>query len=147
MRLINASKKTDARSSFNEHQWQKETKTPRFERNEKLILIFVLLFRRGIKISSQRLRIFVCNCSTIVTPKKALCDVTSLLGDLVIAHRTNFVVIESFQKHLEHFMINVLELLKEHVCEMPGYTLEKLKQLFSVVFWSKLLKSQRFTPR
>ena len=32
-------------------------------------------------------------CSTIVTPKKALFDVISLLGDLVIAYRTNFVVI------------------------------------------------------
>ena len=94
MRLIYASKKkTDARYSFSENQWQKETNTPRFERNEKLILIFVLLVRRGIKIGSQRLRIFVCNCSTIVTPKKALFDVTSLFGDLVIAHRTNFVVI------------------------------------------------------
>ena len=35
----------------------------------------------------------MCNCSTIVTPKKALFDVISLLGDLVIAYRTNRVVI------------------------------------------------------
>ena len=35
----------------------------------------------------------MCNCSTIVTPKKALFDVISLLGDLVIAYRTNLVVI------------------------------------------------------
>ena len=34
----------------------------------------------------------MCNCSTIVTPKKALFDVISLLGDLVIADRTNLVV-------------------------------------------------------
>ena len=47
----------------------------------------------GIKIGFQRLRFFVCNCSTIVTPKKALFDVNSLLGDLVIAYRTNLVVI------------------------------------------------------
>ena len=31
-------------------------------------------------------------------------------------------------------MINVLELLKENFCEMPGSRLEKLKQLFSEVF-------------
>ena len=59
----------------------------------KLILFFVLLFREGIKIGFQRLRFFVCNCSTIMTPKKALFDVISLLGDLVIAYRTNLVVI------------------------------------------------------
>ena len=35
----------------------------------------------------------MCNCSTIVTPKKALFDVISLLGDLVIADRTNLAVI------------------------------------------------------
>ena len=35
----------------------------------------------------------MCNCSTIVTPKKALFKVISLLGDLVIAYRTNLVVI------------------------------------------------------
>ena len=35
----------------------------------------------------------VCNCSTIVTPKKALFDVISLLGDLVIAYLTDLVVI------------------------------------------------------
>ena len=35
----------------------------------------------------------MCNCSTVVTPKKALFDVISLLGDLVIAYRTNRVVI------------------------------------------------------
>ena len=35
----------------------------------------------------------MCNCSTIVTPKKALFDLISLLGDLVIAYRTNLVVI------------------------------------------------------
>ena len=39
------------------------------------------------------LRVFVCNRSTIVTPKKALFDVISLLGDLVIAYWTTFVVI------------------------------------------------------
>ena len=59
----------------------------------KLVLLFVLLFRRWIKIGSQRIGVFVCNCSTIVTPKKALFDVISLLGDLVIAYRTNLVVI------------------------------------------------------
>ena len=72
---------------------RKESNTQRFKRNEKLILFFVLLFRGGIKIGFQRLRFFVCNCSTIVTPKKALFDVISLLGDLVIAYRTNLVVI------------------------------------------------------
>ena len=76
---------------FIENQWQKESNTQRFERNEKLILFFVLLFRGGI--GFQRLRFFVCNCSTIVTPKKALFDVISLLGDLVIAYRSNLVVI------------------------------------------------------
>ena len=35
----------------------------------------------------------VCNCSTIAAPKKALFDAISLLGDLVIAYRTNLVVI------------------------------------------------------
>ena len=35
----------------------------------------------------------MCNCSTIVTPKKALFDAISLLGDLVIAYRINCVVI------------------------------------------------------
>ena len=59
----------------------------------KLILFFVLLFRRRIKIVFQRLGVFVCNCSTIVTPKKAIFDVISLLGDLMIAYRTNLVVI------------------------------------------------------
>ena len=42
---------------------------------------------------SNVLVIFVCNCSTIVTPKKALFGVIPLLGDLVIAYRTNLVVI------------------------------------------------------
>ena len=51
------------------------------------------MFRRGLKIGFQRLGVFVCNCSTIVTPKKALFDVISLLGDVVIAYRTNLVVI------------------------------------------------------
>ena len=37
----------------------------------KLDLLFVLLFRRGIEIGFQRLRVFVCNYSAIVTPKKA----------------------------------------------------------------------------
>ena len=37
-----------------------------------LIFIFVLLFRRRIEIGFQRLHVFVCNCSAIVTPKKAL---------------------------------------------------------------------------
>ena len=58
---------------------------------KKSVICFVLLFRRGIKISFQRLGVFVCNCSIIVTPKKALFDVISLLGDLVIAYRTKFV--------------------------------------------------------
>ena len=68
-------------------QWQKESNRQRFERNENhLILFFVLLFRRGIEIDFQRLRIFA-------TPKKVLFDVISLLGDLVIAYRINLVVI------------------------------------------------------
>ena len=58
-----------------------------------IIFRFILLLRRGIKIGSQRLGVFVCNYSTIVTPKKALFDVISLFGDLLIAYRTNFVVI------------------------------------------------------
>ena len=37
--------------------------------------------------------IFVCNCSAIVTPKKALFHVSSPLGNLVIAYRTSLVVI------------------------------------------------------
>ena len=57
------------------------------------MLFFVLLFRRGRDIGFQRLRVFVCNCSTILTPKKALFGVISLLGDLVIAYRKNLVVI------------------------------------------------------
>ena len=59
----------------------------------KLIFSFVLLFRRGIKFGFQRLRVFVSNCSTIVKPKKALFNVISLLGDLVIARKANLVVI------------------------------------------------------
>ena len=60
------------------NQLQKESNTQRFERNEnQLILFFVLLFRRGIEIGFQRLRVFVRNCSTTVTPKKALFDVIS----------------------------------------------------------------------
>ena len=39
----------------------------------------------------QRLRVFVCCCSTIVAPKKALSRVISLLGDLVITYKTNIV--------------------------------------------------------
>ena len=35
----------------------------------------------------------MCNCATIVTPKKALFDVISLFEDLVIAYKTNIVVI------------------------------------------------------
>ena len=35
----------------------------------------------------------MCNCSTIVTLKKALFGEISLLGDLAIAYRTNLVVI------------------------------------------------------
>ena len=53
------------------------------------------LCRRGIEIGFQRLRVFVCNCSAIVTPKKALFHVISPLGNLVIAYRTNLVVIVS----------------------------------------------------
>ena len=71
----------------------KRVKYTAISRNEKLIIIFALLFRRGIEIGFQRLRVLVCNCSTIMTPKKALFDVISLLGDLVIAYRTNFVMI------------------------------------------------------
>ena len=48
---------------------------------------------RGIEIGFQRLHVFVCNCSAIVTPKKALFDVISLLGNQVISYRTNLVVI------------------------------------------------------
>ena len=80
--------------NFIKNQWQKESNTQRFERNEnQLILFFLLLFRRGIEIAFQRLRVFVHNCSTIVTVKKALFHVISLLGNLVIAYRTNLVVI------------------------------------------------------
>ena len=87
---------------------RKESNTQRFKRNEKLILFFVLLFRGGIKIGFQRLRFFVCNCSTIVTPKKALFDVISLLGNLVIAYRTNLVVNNRAKSsYIGHFMINV----------------------------------------
>ena len=64
----------------------------------KTVLIFALPFRRGIKIGFQRLRVFVSHCFTIVTQRKTLFDVISLLGDLVIAYRTNFVVI-SCQEH------------------------------------------------
>ena len=52
------------------------------------------LCRRGIEIGFQRLRVFVCNCSAIVTPQKALFYVISPLGNLVIAYRTNLLVIE-----------------------------------------------------
>ena len=55
------------------------------------IVLFVLLGRRGIKSAYQRLRLFVCYCSTIVAPKKALFHVISLLKDLVITYRTNLV--------------------------------------------------------
>ena len=72
----------------------------------KTVLILTLPFRRGIKIGFQRLRVFVRNCFTIVTQRKTLFDVISLLGDMVIAYRTNFVVILC-QEHLGHFMINV----------------------------------------
>ena len=58
-----------------------------------IIFIFVLLFRRGIEIRFQRFHVFVCNCSTIVKPTKALFNVISPLGNLVIAYRTNLVVI------------------------------------------------------
>ena len=58
-----------------------------------IIFIFVLLFRRGIEIRFQRFHVFVCNCSTIVKPTKALFHVISPLGNLVIAYRTNLVVI------------------------------------------------------
>ena len=58
-----------------------------------IIFIFVLLFRRGIEIRFQRFHVFVCNCSTIVKPAKALFHVISPLGNLVIAYRTNLVVI------------------------------------------------------
>ena len=47
----------------------------------------------GIEIGFQRLCVFVCNCSAIVTSKKALFHVMSPLGNLVIAYRTNLVVI------------------------------------------------------
>ena len=47
----------------------------------------------GIEIGFQRLCVFVCNCFAIVTPKKALFGVISLLEDLVIAYGTNLVVI------------------------------------------------------
>ena len=80
--------------NFIKNQWQKESNTQRFERNQnQLILFFLLLFRRGIEIGFQRLRVFVRNCATIVTLKKALFHVIPLLGDLVIAYRTNLVVI------------------------------------------------------
>ena len=71
----------------------KRVKNTAISKGWKLIIFFVLLFRRGIKIGFQRLGVFVCNCSTIVTPKKALFDMISLLGDLVIAYWTNFVEI------------------------------------------------------
>ena len=58
-----------------------------------IIFIFVLLFRRGIEIRFQRFHVFVCNCSTIVKPTKALFHVISPLGNLVIAYKTNLVVI------------------------------------------------------
>ena len=38
------------------------------------------------KSSFQRLRLFLCYCSTIVAPKKALFHVISFLGDLVITY-------------------------------------------------------------
>ena len=56
----------------------------RFERDRKLIIIFFLLFRKGIKSVFPRLRVFV-------TPKKALFHVIALLGDLVITYGTNLV--------------------------------------------------------
>ena len=48
------------------------------------LLFFVLLFRSGIEIGFQRLRVFVCNCSTIVTPTKTLFHVISPLGNVVV---------------------------------------------------------------
>ena len=51
------------------------------------------LCRRGIEIGFQRLRVFVYNCFAIVTPQKAFFHVISPLGNLVIAYRTNLVVI------------------------------------------------------
>ena len=55
----------------------------------------VMLLKRILRaeIGFQRLCVFVCNCSAIVTPKKALFGVISLLEDLVIAYGTNLVVI------------------------------------------------------
>ena len=44
------------------------------------------LLRGGIKSSFQRLRLFLCYCSKIVAPKKALFHVISLLGDLMITY-------------------------------------------------------------
>ena len=60
---------------------------------EKSINSFVLLLGRGIKSGFQRLCVFVCYCSTIVTPKKAPFDVISVLGVLVITYRAHLVVI------------------------------------------------------
>ena len=67
-----------------------------------------------IEIGFQRLRVFVCNCSTIVTPTKALFHVISPLGNLAIAYRTNLVVI--VQKPFGHFMINNQYKLKFSQC-------------------------------
>ena len=88
--------------------WKPMTKTIKYRamwKGWELILFFVALFRRGIKIGFQRLRNFVCNCSTIVTPKKALFDVISLLLDLVITYSQ--ILLESCKKHLGHFMMYI----------------------------------------
>ena len=89
-----------------------------------------------IEIGFQRLRVFVCNCSTIVTPTKALFHVISPLGNLVIAYRTNLVVI--VQKPLEHFMINIQYTLKFSQC-LQGLLERKAVEvsglLLSVSWW------------
>ena len=62
----------------------KENEILRNERDQKSVISFVLLCRRRVKIGFQRLRVFVFNCSTFVTPKKDVFDVISLLGDFGI---------------------------------------------------------------
>ena len=79
-------------------QWNWKLSTSVLTDYYKTVLIFALPFRRGINIRFQRLRVFVSHFFTIVTQRKTLFDVISLLGDLVIAYRTNFVVI-SCQEH------------------------------------------------
>ena len=56
----------------------------RFERDRKLIIIFFLLFGKGIKSGFPLLGV-------LVAPKKALFHVIALLGDLVITYGTNLV--------------------------------------------------------